>query len=195
MKKLFGKVLLSLPVLALTVCAGENSAPHGQWVVMSHKDASSGIESAAYALTGQTLDNSDRRPSIVLTCDGDREPAVVYHTDVQLASQAHDVMNRYSDSIWVTVKVDNVKPYRALWEMVDKPDHREAVLDKKTLRYLLAGERMRVVFRDFLDEEHSDEFELAGLNVSDLKPFCAARWLAKNDLSDASRSSHVSRRR
>jgi hypothetical protein len=52
---------------------------------------------------------------------------------------------------------------------------------------------MRVRFRDSRDEEHLDEFYLPGLTVSDLEPFCAAKWLDKNDLTNVSRSSRLSR--
>lgn len=183
--------LLLIFVLGSTLAFAADSSSVQQsqnWVRMQQTDRVSGAQSAAYALTGDTED-LDRRPSIVLTCDGEREPSVIYHTSIKLASQAHDVKNYYADSIWASVKVDNGKAYRALWQIVPGPnnDWAQAVIDKKTLRYLFAGEQMRVSFRDYQDEQHIDQFDLTGLGVDELQPYCPSRWIAKNNLSDAAR--------
>ncbi len=188
MNRLLRVLPLAVLLAAFAPAAPQGTASHGQWVRAERKDKVSGISSAAYALTGHTADQ-DRKPSIVLSCDGDRDPSLVYHADIQLGVQAHNVLNHYADAIWAYVKVDNARPYRAVWEIIpgENKSFNQALIDKKTLRNLFTGAKMRVVFRDYQDEQHIDDFDLAGLTVNDLQPFCSATWIAKNDLAKASR--------
>lgn len=185
---------LILAILGACVASPAQTPPaESQWVKMQRRDAKSGVMSAAYALTGQSEDS--RHPSITLTCDGDRDPVVVYHTEVRLSAQAHDVHNYYASALWASVKVDNDKIYRALWDIIPGANNtwNEAVIDKKTLRSLLVGQSLRVSFRDSEDEEHIDEFQVSGLTLADLTGFCAPRWIEKNQLNQGSRSNHLSR--
>jgi hypothetical protein len=179
----FQRLLFVFLSTSLLFAADDKPSTSGQWVRVVRKDPASGVESAAYALSGQTID-LERHPSIVLTCDGEREPTVIYHSDVKLAPQAHNIYHYYAGSIWANMKVDNGKVYRAVWEIIPGDDlsSNRAIIDQKTVRSFFAGEKLRVRFRDYQDEEHVDVFALPGLDVADLQKHCAAKWLAKNDL-------------
>jgi hypothetical protein len=172
----------------------DSTAAGGQWVRMQHKDPATGTVSVSFVLAGQTID-LERHPAIILACNGPKEPAVIYHTDVKLASQAHNVYDHYAESIWVQLKVDNGKTYRALWEIIPGQDlsSNRAIPDHKTIHYLFAGEKLKVRFRDYQDEDHLDSFELSGLSAGAVRGDCSQSWLAKNDSGDAAKPSHPSR--
>src|SRR5690242_10745111 len=83
-------------------CAGfpqQSVSAGGHWVRTQQKDPKSGAETAAFVLEGQTKD-FERHPAIALTCDGHKQPEVVYKTDVRLGRQARNTYNYYAPSIW-----------------------------------------------------------------------------------------------
>jgi hypothetical protein len=181
-------VCLCVYFLLVGTAAGQDSLSKGEesvsagghWIRVHHKDAKS--ETVSFILAAET-EEFDRHPAIILTCSGGKAPEIIYKADVRLAGQAHDTMNYYSPAIWATVKIDDAKPYRALWDTVFPPGSLSAVLDHKTVRNLLTGSKMRVRFSDAGDESHLDEFTLEGLNVNDLRETCGSRWFGKGQLS------------
>ncbi|MBV9266458.1 MAG: hypothetical protein JO061_09850 [Acidobacteriaceae bacterium] len=180
--------LLTGAFLFAGACAGQDSLSKGQesvsagghWIRVHKKDAQS--ESVSFILAAET-EEFDRHPSIVLTCTSGKRPEMLYKADVRLSAQARDTMNHYEPAIWALVKVDDAKPYKALWDVMWPPDSGSAILDHKTVRSLLTGSKMRVRFSDSGDESHLDDFTLEGLNVNDLRETCGARWFGKAELS------------
>jgi hypothetical protein len=170
-------------VRALTLLAAQTpTSAGGKWLQIQEIDKKTGVSSTVFLLQANA-GYPARQPAFAITCrDSQKAPEVTYRADVLLDPIIHDTLNFYGDAIWATVKVDQRRLYRAVWDIAVAESFREkkvAIVDGKTAKALLSGSEMKVRFEGHNSQEFIDAFTIGGLDMSLLKNACGSRWFEK----------------
>jgi len=180
------RVVFFLVIAAMSCRSDESVSAGGKWVRVQTKDPGTSTDVVSFVLTGETSD-LERHPAVSITCSSspNKPPTVIYNTDARLAATIHDNLNYYSPAMWGWVKVGHERVYKAVWDLIHIPEKpsQSAVVDRKTAKHLLSGAIIRVLFRDYMDEAHTDEFDTQGLNVNDVRESCGDKWFGKDTVT------------
>jgi hypothetical protein len=170
-----------LKISALLLCAAclscyaqEGSPAGGNWFRTQQKNQATGADVTVFSVTAEEGD-SDRRPSISIVCSGSGRPLrVTYFADADFVNELKDPLNFFTPALSARVKVDKVKIYRAIWDIMGNTKF--AVLDRKTVKYLLSKTRLRVMFSAQVDQTFIDTFNIGGLELNQVREACGTKF-------------------
>ena len=155
----------------------------GGWMRVQRTDEKASTAQTVFFVAADP-DDPERSPSLEISCTNrQKQPMVLYRADVMLDPQAHDTSNYYAPAIWAWIKLDKEHLYRALWDIGPAPSPREAksaIVDRKTMRGLLHGERIKIRFDGHNGQEFTDAFTISGLDSEQVRDACGSKWFGKD---------------